>query len=164
MIKNGVFKVLFVCTGNICRSPTAEGVFRHMVDAAGLTGAVETDSAGTHGYHIGEPPDPRSVAAAAARGFDLSTLRARKVARTDFHTFDLILAMDQGHFEQLTAQRPAAARAKVKLFLDYHPTPRKTSTDVPDPYYGGRDGFEQVLDLVESASKALLDDIIRTRD
>lgn len=159
----GVIKVLFVCTGNICRSPTAEGVFRHMVEAAGLSGAVETDSAGTHGYHIGEPPDPRSVAAAAARGFDLSALRARRVTRADFHSFDLILAMDRGHFEQLIAQRPTDARAAVKLFLDYHPTPGKMSGDVPDPYYGDRDGFEQVLDLVETASKALLDDIICTR-
>lgn len=163
MIKRGVFKVLFVCTGNICRSPTAEGVFRHMVEAAGLSGEIETDSAGTHGYHIGDPPDPRTIAAAAARGFDLKPLRARKVTRDDFQRFDLILAMDRGHLEHLEAQRPANATATVKLFLDYHPTPDKNRGDVPDPYYGGRESFEEVLDLIVSANALLLGQI-RTRD
>ena len=161
-----MFKVLFVCTGNICRPPTAEGVFRHMVDAAGLGGEIETDSAGTHGYHIGEPPDPRTIAAAAARGFDLKPLRARRVTAGDFHRFDLILAMNQGHLEHLAAQRPADARAALKLFLGYHPSPDKRRGDVPDPYYGGREGFDEVLDLVESASRAILADLrqlIRTR-
>ena len=149
-------RVLFVCTGNICRSPTAEGVFRHMVETAGLSGEIQTDSAGTHGYHIGDPPDPRTVAAAAARGFDLKPLRARKVTRDDFQRFDLILAMDRGHLEHLEVLRPANATATVKLFLDYHPTPDKNRGDVPDPYYGGREGFEEVLDLVEESSRALI--------
>ncbi len=154
-----MIRVLFVCTGNICRSPTAEGVFRHMVEAEGLAGEVETDSAGTRGYHIGEAPDPRTIKAAAARGFDLSTLRARRVHPEDFHQFDLILAMDREHLADLQALRPKNARAEVKLLLDYHPD--KTLRDVPDPYYGDRADFEHVLDLVERASEMLL---ISTRD
>jgi protein-tyrosine phosphatase len=149
-----MIKVLFVCTGNICRSPTADGVFRHIVAAEGLMAEMECDSAGTHGYHIGEAPDPRTVKAAKARGFDLSTLRARRVRREDFEEFDLILAMDQGHFAHLDAMRPNGARAQVKLFLDYHPA--GTLKDVPDPYYGGPQGFEDVLDMVEETSRALL--------
>ena len=147
-------RVLFVCTGNICRSPTAEGVFRHFADSAGVE--VEADSAGTHGYHIGEPPDPRTIAAAAKRGFDLKPLRARRVKHEDFNQFDLILAMDGGHLAHLEAMRPKDARAAVKLFLDYHPEKKR---DVPDPYYGGPEGFEHVLDLVEAASRKLLDEL-----
>lgn len=147
-------KILFVCTGNICRSPTAEGVFRHMVEEAGLEKAIATDSAGTHGYHIGDPPDHRSSAAAAARGFDLSALRARKVTPGDFRAFDLILAMDRGHLAHLTAMRPTDATAELKLFLAFHPS--SGAKDVPDPYYGGPEGFSEVLDMVEAASKALL--------
>lgn len=147
-------KVLFVCTGNICRSPTAEGVFRHMVEKAGLGQHITADSAGTHGYHIGDPPDPRSCAAAAARGFDLSALRARKVTARDFQDFDLILAMDRSHFAHLEAMRPKGARADLKLYLDFHPDSR--TKDVPDPYYGGPEGFAQVLDMIEAASKKLL--------
>ena len=147
-------KILFVCTGNICRSPTAEGVFRHMVEDAGLGKAIATDSAGTHGYHIGDPPDHRSSAAAAARGFDLTALRARKVTARDFHDFDLILAMDQGHLSHLAAMRPKDGTADLKLFLDFHPSTR--AKDVPDPYYGGPEGFTEVLDMVEATSKALL--------
>ena len=153
------YRVLFVCTGNICRSPTAEGVFRQHVVAAGLADAVGIDSAGTHRYHIGEAPDSRSVAAAKARGFDVSELRARKVKKQDFYTFDLILAMDAGHFEQLNTLRPNDAKADVKLFLDYHPAAK--GRDVPDPYYGGPDGFADVLDLVETASEHLLAEIKR---
>lgn len=147
-------KVLFVCTGNICRSPTAEGVFRHMVEEAGLGQHIAMDSAGTHGYHIGDPPDPRSCEAAAARGFDLSALRARKVTAHDFQDFDLILAMDRGHFAHLEAMRPKDARATLKLYLDFHPGSR--TKDVPDPYYGGPEGFARVLDMIEATSRALL--------
>jgi protein-tyrosine phosphatase len=150
--------ILFVCTGNICRSPTAEGVFRDIAAAEGRGTEVEADSAGTHGYHVGDPPDPRTIEAAAARGFDLSALRARRVSRDDFHRFDFILSMDRGHFAHLEAMRPVGARAAVKLFLDYHPSGSGTATpkDVPDPYYGGPQGFAQVLDLVELTSRSLL--------
>ena len=150
-------RVLFVCTGNICRSPTAEGVFRHLILEAGLGHAIESASAGTHGYHVGDPPDPRTVAAARRRGFDLSAQRARKVRVEDFHAFDLILAMDRDHFAHLESLRPNAARAEVRLFLDYHP--ERGAIDVPDPYYGGPDGFETVLDMIERATKSLLSQI-----
>ncbi len=150
-------RVLFVCTGNICRSPTAEGVFRHLILQAGLSGAIESASAATHGYHIGEPPDPRTVEAARRRGFDLSAQRARKVRVEDFHTYDLILAMDRDHLAHLESLKPKEARAEVKLFLTYHP--QGTHQDVPDPYYGGAKGFEQVLDMVEHASERLLAEI-----
>ncbi len=156
-----MIKVLFVCTGNICRSPTAEGVLRHFAAAQGLGDLIEIESAGTHDYHVGDPPDPRTVKAAAARGFDLSALRARKVTRSDFQNFDLILAMDESHLAHLQALRPKDARAEVKLFLAYHPVESgKPLTNVPDPYYGGPEGFEQVLDLVERASAGLLKTIV----
>jgi protein-tyrosine phosphatase len=154
-----MIRVLFVCTGNICRSPTAEGVFRHLATAAGFDKKIEADSAGTHGYHVGDPPDPRTIDTAAARGIDLSRLRARRVKRGDFHDFDLILAMDRGHFTQLQAMRPSGSRAELKLFLDYHPSIK--SRDVPDPYYGGAEGFERVLDMVQEASQALLAELRR---
>jgi protein-tyrosine phosphatase len=147
-------RVLFVCTGNICRSPTAEGVLRHLAEEAGLGAMIESRSAGTHGYHIGEAPDPRTVAAAKRRGFDLSAQRAQKVRAEDFQTYDLILAMDRGHLAHLEALRPNGAKAEVRLFLEYH-TDGKLK-DVPDPYYGGPDGFETVLDMIEHASKVLL--------
>ncbi len=151
-------RVLFVCTGNICRSPTAEGVFRRAVEAAGLAGVIETDSAGTHGYHIGAAPDPRSIAAARGRGVDLSGLRARKVTAGDFDCFDLILAMDEGHHRHLKAMYPPGARAKLALFLDFHPSP--SGRDVPDPYYGNAAGFEDVLDLIEAAMPQLLNKVV----
>ena len=149
-----MLKILFVCTGNICRSPTAEGVLRHMVENAGLGNAVSVDSAATHGYHIGDPPDPRSTGAAAARGFDLSALRARKITAADFHDFDLILAMDQGHYAHLAAMQPKGGKAEIKLFQDFDPASR--AKDVPDPYYGGPEGFGEVLDVIEKTSAALL--------
>ncbi|WP_029009440.1 low molecular weight protein-tyrosine-phosphatase [Azospirillum halopraeferens] len=154
-------KVLFVCTGNICRSPTAEGVFRHLVREAGLDGRIATDSAGTTDYHAGEPPDPRSRSAARRRGVDLSDLRARAVTEQDFHTFDYVLAMDRGHLARLRHLAPDGAAATVRLFLDYAPeAPRR---EVPDPYYGQGDHFTEVLDLVEAGARGLLDHIRRER-
>lgn len=147
-------RVLFVCTGNICRSPTAEGVFRHLIEEAGLAHAIESASAGTHGYHVGDPPDPRTIAAARRRGFDLSSQRARKVRIEDFHVYDLILAMDSDHLAHLESLRPNDSRAEIRLFLAYHPD--IGHRDVPDPYYGGPEGFEQVLEMIEHATRALL--------
>ncbi len=153
-------KVLFVCTGNICRSPTAEGVFRRLVAEAGLSGRITADSAGTHGYHCGEPPDPRSCQAAKARGFDLSALRARKLTTADFHEFDHILAMDRGHLAHLRRMAPAAATAVVGMFLD-DALPGGAEREVPDPYYGEGRHFEEVLDLCEQGARALLERIRR---
>lgn len=135
--------VLFVCLGNICRSPTAEGVFRAMLSEGD---GIETDSAGTGAYHIGNPPDPRAVAEAAERGIDLSDLRARQAVAADFHRFDLILAMDRSNLADLKAIRPEGARAELRLMLG--------DRDVPDPYYEG--GFGGVFDMLETASHALL--------
>ncbi len=147
-------RVLFVCMGNICRSPTAEGVFRHVVERAGLADAIHIDSAGTHDYHIGNPPDARSQAAAARRGYDLSGLRARQVSDSDFAAFDVVIAMDEHNRSLLLQQCPPEHRAKVRLFLDF--AEGKVPAEVPDPYYGGPQGFEQVLDLVENAARGLL--------
>lgn len=152
--------VLFVCTGNICRSPTAEGIFQRLVDDEGLTERFTIDSAGTHGYHIGDPPDERSQAAALRRGIDLSRLRAREVHRRDLIEFDYVLAMDRGHVRHLEAICPRGNEHKIKLFLREY-APHLDLHDVPDPYYGGPKGFEHVLDLVEDASQALLREIRR---
>ncbi|MGE0152676.1 MAG: low molecular weight protein-tyrosine-phosphatase [Reyranellaceae bacterium] len=152
--------VLFVCTGNICRSPTAEGVLRHQAERAGLAERLAIDSAGTHGYHVGEPPDRRSIAAARRRGIDLSALRARQVARRDFAGFDYVLALDRGHFGLLQAACPPAHAAHLSLFLDH--LGEAGLHDVPDPYYGNAQGFEEVLDLIERGCAALLDHIRRT--
>ena len=146
--------VLFVCTGNICRSPTAEGVFRAVVAAAGLAGEIRADSAGTHDYHTGEAPDARSAAAAARRGIDLGALRARRVAEDDFTAFDLILAMDRENLHDLRDRNRGGDAVAPSLFLDHAPALGRH--DVPDPYYGGENGFELVLDLVEAASAGLL--------
>ena len=146
--------VLFVCLGNICRSPTAEAVFRHKADEAGLK--LTIDSAGTHGYHTGSPPDKRSQAAGQERGYSFKGLKCRRVSDTDFETFDLILAMDQSNLRNLQALRPAGARADLDLYLRRFDL---ALDEVPDPYYGGEDGFEQVLDLIEQASDALLIEI-----
>lgn len=148
------YRVLFVCTGNICRSPTAAEVFRAVVAKAGLTRLIEIESAGTHGYHIGEEADARSTAAAARRGVDLTPHRARKLRPADFSEFDLIIALDRGHLQHLRAMRRAEHRAEVRLFLDYHP--EQHGRDVPDPYYGGDIDFELVLDLTEDAALGLL--------
>lgn len=149
------YGVLFVCTGNICRSPTAAGAFRHVVRNAGLQNRVLIDSAGTHGYHIGEAPDHRAITVAQTRGIDISDLRARQFTREDFDLFDLILAMDEGHFKHIQRMMPANARAETGLFLDFLPDAGRR--DVPDPYYGGTKDFEYVLDLVERGSNQLLE-------
>lgn len=148
--------VLFVCTGNICRSPTADGVFAKLVADAGLD--VRVDSAGTHGYHIGEPPDPRTVRAARTRGYDLSPLRARKLVAADYDRFDLMLAMDRGHLDIMRRLAPAGSAAQLALFTDFAPAPWH-GRDVPDPYYGGAEGFTAVLDMVEAGARALLSHI-----
>ena len=150
-------KVLFVCTGNICRSPTAEGVFRTLVARHGLECEIGTDSAGTHDYHVGEAPDSRSCAAARARGVVLDDLRARQVTRADFAAFDLVLAMDRGHYAQLARLCPPGSEGRLHLFLDF--APQLGVRDVPDPYYGGGDGFERVLDLIEAGCEGLLQHI-----
>jgi protein-tyrosine phosphatase len=147
-------RVLFICTGNICRSPTAEGVFRAMVERAGEESRISCDSAGTHGYHIGEPPDLRTQQAARARGYDLSGLRARRVDPGDFVDFNLMLAMDDENLAALSRLRPRNARITPALFLEYAGHPRLREVD--DPYYGGAAGFEAVLDTVEDAAARLL--------
>lgn len=154
-------RVLFVCMGNICRSPTAEGAFKHLVARHGLAAEIESDSAGTHDYHIGEPPDQRSQAAALRRGYDLSVLRARQVTADDFAAFDHVLAMDEVNLDALQRLCPAQYRDRVKLFLEF--APQAGRLDVPDPYYGGAQGFEEVLDLVEFAAQGLLDHIAGPR-
>lgn len=152
-----MIKVLFVCMGNICRSPTAHGVFESLVSQRGLIRDIEIDSAGTHAYHVGEPPDRRASQVAKTRGFDLSYIRARRVEVSDFEYFDYILAMDEDNFSILDSMAPASHKEKLKLFLEY--APARDETEVPDPYYGGAHGFEHVLDLVEEASQGLLDTI-----
>lgn len=150
----GDLAVLFVCLGNICRSPTAQGVFERQLAQSALAGQVRVDSAGTAAYHLGKSPDSRAQAFARKRGVDLSSLKARQVTVNDFYDFDWILAMDQQNLSNLEALRPADARAKLVLFLSL--LPESTQKEVPDPYYGGDEGFETVLDLCESASRALL--------
>ncbi len=148
-------KVLFICTGNICRSPTAEGVFRALIQAAGLEAHIQTDSAGTHDYHVGHPPDSRSVAAALLRGVDLRGLRARRVAPEDFEEFDLLVAMDPTHYRILESLCPIEHRHKLALFMDF--APQFARRDVPDPYYGDGDGFEMVLDMIEAGAQGILE-------
>jgi protein-tyrosine phosphatase len=148
-------RILIVCTGNICRSPTAEGVLRHRAEGRGLAERVQVRSAGTHDYHVGEAPDGRSVDHALRRGYDLSAQRAQRVRREHFAEYDYILAMDRGHLGLLRQIAPAGARAQLGLFLDA--SARWKGQDVPDPYYGGAQGFEEVLDMVEEAAERWLD-------
>jgi protein-tyrosine phosphatase len=146
--------ILLVCMGNICRSPTAEGVLRALVEREGLGANFEIDSAGTHGYHVGESPDERARKAAQRRGYDLSPWRARRVNELDFMRIDCILAMDSDNLAMLRRACPAEHRHKLGLFLDY--STNFDDRDVPDPYYGGGEGFERVLDLVEDAARGLI--------
>ena len=146
--------VVFICTGNICRSPTAEGVFLKLVEDAGLADRIIVDSAGTHDYHVGEPPDARTVEAAARRGYDLSRLRARKFEREDFQRFDLVIAMDRDNQGILARLAQPSASHRLRMMMEY--ASRFRETEVPDPYYGGPDGFERVLDMLEDASQGLL--------
>ena len=151
------YRVLLVCMGNICRSPTAEGVLRHFIKINGLGDKVEVDSAGTHGYHVGEAPVQRTQRAASARGYNLSQLRARKVARQDLDYFDLILAMDKSNLDNLQRMAMPEQQDKIKLFMDF--ARNFDDDEVPDPYYGLGHGFDLVLDMVEDASQGLVEDI-----
>ncbi|UYG05345.1 low molecular weight phosphotyrosine protein phosphatase [Halomonas sp. LR3S48] len=151
-------RVLFVCLGNICRSPTAEGVFRRELELAGLAHRVEVDSCGIGDWHVGKSPDPRSAAAARRRGIDLSELCARQLSAEDFQRFDYLLAMDHHNLASLRQQCPEGCQAYIGLFLDFA---GHVDRSVPDPYYGGDRGFEEVLDLVEAASRGLVENIAR---
>jgi protein-tyrosine phosphatase len=152
-----MIKVLFVCLGNICRSPTAEAVMRKLVADAGLATEISVDSAGTASWHIGRAPDPRTVAAAAKRGVDLSPLRGRQVTRNDFDHFDYVVAMDNANLAELQGLKPVDYRGHLGLFLAFGE--QQDYREVPDPYHGGEAGFERVLDLVEDAALGLLNDI-----
>ena len=150
-----MYRILFVCMANICRSPTAEGVVRHFVERSGLAGRVAVDSAGTHGYHVGEAPDPRAQRAAARRGYRLSSLRARRVSERDFGEFDLILAMDRNNLESLQRLCPPGYLGQLGLLMDY--AANFVEEEVPDPYYGQNLGFDRVLDMVEDAASGLIE-------
>jgi protein-tyrosine phosphatase len=153
-------RILFVCMGNICRSPTAEGVFRKLLAERAPELDVDIDSAGTHGYHDGAPPDPRACRAAERRGVDLKPLRARRVTERDFEEFELVLAMDEQNREFLLEICPAEQRHRIRLFMEF--APHLERREVPDPYYGGSTGFEHVLDLVEEAAAGLLEHLRNT--
>ena len=150
-------KVLFVCLGNICRSPTAEGVFTGLINREGLSDVVSIDSAGTGAWHVGDQPDRRAQVAAKTRGYDLSTQRARQIKQTDFWDFDYVIAMDSQNHSDLSMMAPTSVQDRIHMFLSF--AAEKGIRDVPDPYYGGADGFDHVLDLVEAASLGLLQDI-----
>lgn len=147
------FKILFVCMGNICRSPLAEGIFRHMADNAGRAEEFDIESAGTGGWHQGNPPDPRSIAVAAAHGLDISAQRARRFDVSDFDRFDLILALDRDNLSNLQKSAPAGSAGKLHLFNRYA---LGTDDDIPDPYYGGRDGFDRVYTMLLIGCSSLL--------
>jgi len=152
-----MIRVLFVCLGNICRSPTADGIFRELVARAGLQAHILVDSAGTSGWHIGKAPDSRTIAAARARGFDLGSLRARQVSSADFAEYDYVLAMDKSNLKDLQSLKPSNYRGQLGLFLTFGS--QEQYREVPDPYYGEGDAFELVLDLVEDAAQGLLNHI-----
>lgn len=154
-------RVLFCCMGNICRSPTAQGVFTKLVIEEGLSHLIEIDSAGTHAYHVGEPPDPRARETAQRRGIDLSRQRARRALAEDFEQFDYVLAMDEDNHRALSALCPPGLEERLKLFMNY--APHLEILEVPDPYYGGTNGFEAVFDMVDEAARGLLEAIRRER-
>ncbi|HEY7379195.1 MAG TPA: low molecular weight protein-tyrosine-phosphatase [Steroidobacteraceae bacterium] len=154
-------RILFVCLGNICRSPTAEAVLRELVRREAPDLALEIDSAGIGDWHIGEPPDERALAAARRRGLDMSRLRARQIASEDFARFDFILAMDRANLADLRRRAPSQYRERVQLFLEF--APELEVDEVPDPYYGGEAGFEEVLDLAEQAARGLLSYLRKAR-
>jgi protein-tyrosine phosphatase len=156
----GTTGVLFVCLGNICRSPMAEGVFRRVAAEAGVLDRFRIDSAGTGDWHAGSPPDRRAQAALRRRGVDISALRARQVDERDFHAFDLLLAMDASNRQDLLDIAPEGTGGKVRLFLDY--APHLNAREVPDPYFGGAEGFDRALELVEAASAGLLRALLNT--
>ena len=152
-------KVLFVCMGNICRSPTAEGVFNKLLHDKKLSDRFIVDSAGTHAYHVGNEPDIRSQQTAQHRGVELSAIRSRQVAETDFAHFDYILAMDSDNYQLLINASPSEQHHKINRFLDY--APARKESDVPDPYYGGQNGFNDVFDLIEEASQGFLHAVLK---
>jgi protein-tyrosine phosphatase len=152
-------RLLFVCMGNICRSPSAEGVFRRVLAERAPNLTIEIESAGTHDYHVGSPPDRRAIEAARRRGIDLSSLRARQVSVADFERFDLILAMDEENLEELKRQAPRQYHSRIRLLMEF--AADATLQYVPDPYYGGAQGFEQVLDLLEEAAEGLVEEVLR---
>ena len=156
---NQKIAVLFVCMGNICRSPTAEGVFRNLVRQEDLAHLIHTDSAGTHAYHVGNPPDARAQETAERRGIELHDLRARRVSEEDFDLFDYVLAMDSDNYEILSELCPPGYESRLRLFMEF--APHLNIPEVPDPYYGGASGFERVFDMVDEAAKGLLEDIRR---
>jgi protein-tyrosine phosphatase len=151
-------RILFVCLGNICRSPMAEGVFRRVVEEEGLKDRFEIDSAGLGDWHIGQAPDHRAQKAANSRGIDISGQSARQVVDEDFDRFDLLLVMDRSNFAELKARAPADARAKIRPFLDF--APHAGTKDVPDPFFGGAEGFDHALDLIEAAAHGLLASLV----
>lgn len=153
--------ILFVCMGNICRSPTAEGVFRKLVADAGLADRIEIDSAGTHAFHTAKPADRRAQEAAEKRGYSLAGIKARRVDDADFERFDLVIAMDNENMQILRERADSSRHQKLRLFLEFADLDIR---EVPDPYYGGAAGFERVLDLVEAASRGLLADLQKTRN
>ncbi len=152
-----MINILFVCMGNICRSPSAEGFFISALQSSKVRDQVSTDSAGTHGYHVGHPPDSRAVSTALNFDVDISQLRARKVSASDFNDYDLIIAMDRSNFEDLQLIQPAGSKASLKMMMQYHPEARPD--EVPDPYYGGMDGFTYMCNLLESATQGLLKEV-----
>jgi protein-tyrosine phosphatase len=149
--------VLFVCMGNICRSPTAHGIFRDLVRREGLDHLIGIDSAGTHSYHVGHPPDQRAQATALSRGFDLSDLRARRAESADFEQYDYVLAMDRDNYQDLSMLCPPGLESRLYMFMSF--APERGIEEVPDPYYGGPKGFEDVFDMVTEASQGLLEHI-----